>query len=263
MSALRGWGLPEQHLALDALVAFVDGELTPNAHDRAAAHIAKCSACKADAAAQRQARSAIRAADTPSMSPQFLRTLQSIPGEAQLPDRPDELALTEDGRLVALNHRDANHSGASSAYESTVPVLGSSARLGRGRRDGDGGTPLGGDVSEQASEHSQHPRGHGRRAKQGASVVFSGIVLGALAFMNIPAEESDNTVTTVPRPFPQGDTAREDATVPASAPATTPSATPASGSQATPLREIPAAQIPTGPDLGTSTTPASAAPPAG
>ena len=26
MTALRGWGLPEQHLAVDALVAFVDGE---------------------------------------------------------------------------------------------------------------------------------------------------------------------------------------------------------------------------------------------
>ena len=55
MTARRGWSLPE-HLALDALVAFVDGELSPSAYDRAAAHLAHCSACSAEAAAQRQAR---------------------------------------------------------------------------------------------------------------------------------------------------------------------------------------------------------------
>lgn len=271
MSALRGWGLPEQHLALDALVAFVDGELTPNAHDRAAAHIAKCSACKADTAAQRQARSAMHAADTPSMSPQFLRTLQSIPTEAPLPDRPDrpeELALTEDGQLVTLNRRDVASPGKPSGTDSTTPILGSSTRLGRGRWPLGGGTPIGGDVSEQAPDHPQHLKGHGRRAKQGASVVFSGIVLGALAFMNVPAEDSDNTVTTVPRPFPHGDTARGGTIVPTSTQATTPSEPPATSLREPmreplreSLREVPTTHGPAVPDRGTSTTPATATSP--
>lgn len=192
MTALRGWGLPEQHLALDALVAFVDGELSPVAYDRAAAHLARCPSCASDAAAQRQARSAVRKAAPPSMSPQFLQTLQSIPASAELPAQPDGLALTEDGRLVTVNRRD------SSAELSSTPVIGGTTPLGTGQ------APLGQD--EQHQDHPEAPKAqNGRRAKQGAGVVFSGIVLGALAFMNLPTDAARNTVNTVPPPSPLGD----------------------------------------------------------
>jgi anti-sigma factor RsiW len=63
----RGWGMPEQHLALDAVVAFVDGELSAAARDRAASHLIRCTGCAAEAAAQRQARAAVRAAGAPHM----------------------------------------------------------------------------------------------------------------------------------------------------------------------------------------------------
>ena len=45
MTDLRGWGLPEQHLLPDAVVAFVDGELSSVAHERASAHIQRCGFC--------------------------------------------------------------------------------------------------------------------------------------------------------------------------------------------------------------------------
>ncbi|RCW42792.1 putative zinc finger protein [Halopolyspora algeriensis] len=257
MSALRRWGLSEQHLALDALVAFVDGELTPNAYDRAAAHIAGCATCRADAAAQRQARSAIRAADTPSMSPQFLRTLQSIPSETELPEQPDELALTEGGRLVTRDSRGAERTDAAQNSGPADPARGSSTRLGSGRSPLGGGTPIGGDGGDRVSEHPPQAKGHGRRTKQGASVVFSGLVLGALTFMNVPAEDSHGTMTTVPRPFPRGDTPHDDAVVPVSTQAVTPS-----GPSATSPPPTGAVHVSAGPDVEPSSASAPVPPPA-
>ncbi len=198
MTALRGWGLPEQHLALDALVAFVDGELTPTAYDRAASHLARCPSCAADATAQRQARSAVRRAAPPSMSPQFLQSLQSIPSSAELPEQPDGLAMTEDGRLVTVNRQER-----ASALRPGSVLAANGLRATRPGPDGpdDEGAP---------DDHPEPSKGHGRRAKQGAGVVFSGLVLGALAFMNVPTDTVRNTVTTVPRPSPLGDTTDGD-----------------------------------------------------
>jgi len=44
------------HLALEAVVAYVDGELTPGAQARAAAHVAACPQCSYDVRAQREAK---------------------------------------------------------------------------------------------------------------------------------------------------------------------------------------------------------------
>lgn len=186
MTVMRGWGLPEQHLALDAIVAFVDGELSPNAHDRAAAHLARCPACTADAAAQRQARAAVKAAGTPSISPSLLQALQAIPANAELPGQPDNLALTEDGQLVTVSRTD------SSSRFGTGPVLGSSTPLG-------GGQPLG---SAPFGGEPGTGRRVGRRTKQGAGVALSGLVLGALALMNLPADEDGHPVPGVSAPLP-------------------------------------------------------------
>lgn len=174
MTVLRGWGLAEQHLALDALVAFVDGELSPTAYDRAAAHLARCRGCAAEATAQRQARAAVQGAPTPSVSPRLLEALQSIPVDAELPSQPEELALTPDGQLVTLARQDRSRKRLGSG-----PVLGSSTPLGRGQ------APLG-SLSSGDTGGATERRGVGRRTKQGAGVVFSGLVLGALAFMNVP-----------------------------------------------------------------------------
>jgi anti-sigma factor RsiW len=157
MTDLRGWNLPEQHLLPDAVVAFVDGELSVNAHNRVAAHMQGCPSCAAEISAQRQARASVRAADAPSLPLGLLAALQAIPQNTELPELPDELAVTQDGQLVAVQRPDR----AGRTPLGSGPPLGSSPRLGQGP------TVL----------------GRGRRTAQGAGVVVSGLVLGALAFV--------------------------------------------------------------------------------
>lgn len=175
MTAGRGWSLPE-HLALDALVAFVDGELSPSAYDRASAHLARCSACSTEAAAQRQARSAVRGAGSPQVPAGLLRALESIPEETGLPGQPDELAVTEDGQLVTAERRD----------RSTKATATAGAR-------------------EEAPDTRADSSSTGRRARQGAGIMVSGLVLGALAFMNIPsADDIQSPENPAPLPMPGG-----------------------------------------------------------
>jgi len=157
----RGWGLSQQHLLPDAVVAFVDGELSATAHDRAAAHMARCTQCLADVVAQRQAASAVQSADAPGVPAALLATLRAIPQCVEMPAAPDGLAVTEDGQLVIVQKPD-QMPAASAPFGASAP-LGSSAKL------GEGGAVLG--------------RRPGRRAAQGAGVVVSGLVLGALAFV--------------------------------------------------------------------------------
>lgn len=157
MTDLRGWSLPEQHLMPDAVVAFVDGELTANARDRVAAHMLSCSFCAAEIHAQRQARSAVRSADAPSISAGLMASLRAIPQNTELPGMPDELAMTDDGQLVAVQRPDR----AGKTPFGAKPALGSQPRLGEG----------------------PNVLGRGRRTAQGAGVVVSGLVLGALALV--------------------------------------------------------------------------------
>jgi anti-sigma factor RsiW len=91
-----------QHLAVDAVVAFVDQELGPLAHDRAAAHLTVCQSCAAEVAAQRQARSVVRSAQCPSAPADLLAALRDIPHTAGLPGVPPGLAMTADGTLVEV-----------------------------------------------------------------------------------------------------------------------------------------------------------------
>lgn len=183
MTGLRGWAWPDQHLALDALVAFVDGELTPTAYDRATAHVARCPGCAAEAATQRQVRSAIRTATTPGLSPQFLATLRSIPSTAELPAQPDGLSLTEDGQLVTTN-------------PGKQPPLHTDALGASGSATGDVG------AADTPTAPPDRPAQSTARRRQGAGAMFSGLMLGALVFVTVPIEDPRTTVTTVPRPFP-------------------------------------------------------------
>ncbi len=88
-----------QHLAVDAVVAFVDGELGAGAYDRAAQHLTACPACAAEVAGQRQARSVMRAAQCPQAPAGLLAALRDIPHTAGLPDTSDRLAVTADGTV--------------------------------------------------------------------------------------------------------------------------------------------------------------------
>ncbi|MEV4318634.1 zf-HC2 domain-containing protein [Actinocrispum sp. NPDC049592] len=170
MTDLRGWNLPEQHLLPDAIVAFVDGELSPSAHARAMAHMQGCPSCATEIAAQRQARARVRTATTPTVPLGLLAALQAIPQNTELPELPDELAMTADGQLVAVQRPDR-------AGRAAKTPLGSQP-LGSGPRLGQGPTVL----------------GRGRRTAQGAGVVVSGLMLGALAFVapsGTPAASTD------------------------------------------------------------------------
>nr|WP_042189955.1 zf-HC2 domain-containing protein [Kibdelosporangium sp. MJ126-NF4]CEL18998.1 hypothetical protein [Kibdelosporangium sp. MJ126-NF4]CTQ95199.1 hypothetical protein [Kibdelosporangium sp. MJ126-NF4] len=160
MTDLRGWNLPEQHLMPDAVVAFVDGELSAGARDRVATHMINCALCATEIAAQRQARAAVRGANAPSMPAGLLASLQAIPQNTELPAMPDGLAMSKDGQLVAVQRPDRVGSAATTPLGSQ-PALGSQPRLGEG----------------------PNVLGRGRRTAQGAGMVVSGLVLGALALV--------------------------------------------------------------------------------
>ncbi|GAA3439353.1 anti-sigma factor family protein [Kutzneria kofuensis] len=180
MTELRGWSLPslpEQHLLPDAVVAFVDGELSPTAHDRAAAHLARCPYCAAEAATQRHARTAMKAAPTPSAPAGLLASLMSIPQDVELPSGPDNLAVTEDGQLVTVQR--PGKAGEKLRPFGSAPAFGSSQPLGSGHN------VLGNRVS--------------RRTKQGAGVVVSGLVLGAIAIVTMHGDTpAANDTSSVP-----------------------------------------------------------------
>lgn len=179
MTDLRGWGLSEQHLLPDAVVAFVDGELSTTAHGRVIAHLARCPYCAAEAFSQQQARTAVRAAETPSCPRGLLDNLRAIPQEVELPSMPDNLAVTEDGQLVTVLRPDRAGGGFGSGPVLGTPPLGSTAPL------GSGSAVLG--------------RFGGRRARHGAGVVVSGLMLGALALVTPNADPAQQDRPSPPR----------------------------------------------------------------
>lgn len=94
------WG--QAHLALDAIVAFVDEELSSGARRRALSHLAHCGECAAEVIAQTQARLALRSSTGPSLPSSLLHTLRNIPSETELPAAPAGLAMSADGQLVSV-----------------------------------------------------------------------------------------------------------------------------------------------------------------
>ncbi|HEY4005275.1 MAG TPA: zf-HC2 domain-containing protein [Pseudonocardia sp.] len=100
LSAEPAWG--GGHIALDAIVAYVDEELSPGAQRRALRHLSTCSECANEVVAQTQARLALRASSAPCMPMALLRNLQNIPSHALLPEPPAGLAVGPDGELVSM-----------------------------------------------------------------------------------------------------------------------------------------------------------------
>lgn len=142
MTDLRGWPWSElwagvnagQHLALDAVVAFVDGELSLAAHERAAAHVARCAICSAEVAAQRQARSVVRSANSPTTPAGLLAALHAIPERTTL--SADGLAVSRNGQVVAPASAGSLPSG--NAPLGTRPGLGGAGLGVAGPRDAPG-----------------------------------------------------------------------------------------------------------------------------
>jgi hypothetical protein len=145
-------GVGSAHLNPNAVVAFVDGELSDSAAARARRHLGTCPGCAAEVEAQREVRGMVRQADPPHASAGLLSVLREIPDRAELPDSLDALeglAMTSDGKLVTT--------GSSEPRTLSVRHFGV-ALLGEHHRSS-------------------------RRAVQGATAVVSGLVLGAIAFV--------------------------------------------------------------------------------
>lgn len=72
-------GVFEDHLAVDAIVAYADGELSLTAHQRAAAHLGRCPSCAAEVAEQTSMQQFLRSASLPRMPGSLFDSLNSIP----------------------------------------------------------------------------------------------------------------------------------------------------------------------------------------
>lgn len=68
-----------EHLASEAIAAYVDGELRMNAYLRAAQHVGICTECAAEVEAQQQARGALRRSAHVSIPATLLGALSQIP----------------------------------------------------------------------------------------------------------------------------------------------------------------------------------------
>lgn len=117
--------LPGGHLALDAVVAYVDGELPAGPAGRAAAHVDRCPACAGEVMAQRQARRRLRRADAPGVPDSLLCSLRAIPSCAELPEAPAGLTLDGDGNFVVPSAPSAERAGraARGAGARRLPVV--------------------------------------------------------------------------------------------------------------------------------------------
>ena len=93
VGAPRQFGSTE-HLSIEAIAAFVDGELRMNAHLRAAHHISLCQECAAEVDGHRRARAALRDSQ-PIRVPSTLMGLLS-----QIPHCPpdDDADTTQNGQ---------------------------------------------------------------------------------------------------------------------------------------------------------------------
>jgi hypothetical protein len=87
IGAPRQFGSTE-HLSIEAIAAFVDGELRMSAHLRAAHHLSLCPQCAAEVDAQSQARSALRDSCPISVPTSLLGMLSQIPHH--VPPQPAE-----------------------------------------------------------------------------------------------------------------------------------------------------------------------------
>lgn len=68
-----------EHLSIEAIAAFVDGELTMKAHLRAAHHMSLCPECATEVEAQRRARAALRDSRPIAIPTALLGQLTQIP----------------------------------------------------------------------------------------------------------------------------------------------------------------------------------------
>jgi len=85
-----------EHLSIEAVAAFVDGELRMTAHLRAAHHLSLCPDCASEVEAQRQARAALRDSGSIVVPTSLLGLLSQIPHAPPAPpDQADQPQLAD------------------------------------------------------------------------------------------------------------------------------------------------------------------------
>ena len=95
------------HLNLDAIVAFADGEMPMVAFQRAAAHVARCPQCENEVNQQIAARSWLRSAEAPAMPLSLLDSLRSIP--VAMPAEPSGRTARPSSRTGRAVRRSDDH----------------------------------------------------------------------------------------------------------------------------------------------------------
>ena len=99
---------PTDHLASEAVAAYVDGELRMNAYLRAAHHVSQCPDCASEVDAQQQARIALRSSEQVTMPSSLMGLLHQIPDRhpcAPGDSRPGALPSFRGGIASGLSGR--------------------------------------------------------------------------------------------------------------------------------------------------------------
>jgi anti-sigma factor RsiW len=100
VGAPRRFGSTE-HLSVEAIAAFVDGELRMNAHLRAAHHLSLCPQCAAEVEDQSRARTALRDSQPIRIPSALLGMLADIPHSS-----PDDTTSQVSDRFADRDARD-------------------------------------------------------------------------------------------------------------------------------------------------------------
>lgn len=100
VGAPRQFGSTE-HLSVEAIAAFVDGELRMNAHLRAAHHLSLCPQCAAEVDGQSRARAALRDSHPIRIPSALLGMLAEIPY-----DSPDDTTSRSSDRFAERDARE-------------------------------------------------------------------------------------------------------------------------------------------------------------
>lgn len=106
VGAPRQFGSTE-HLSVEAIAAFVDGELRMSAHLRAAHHLSLCPDCAAEVDAQSQARTALRESCPIAIPNTLLGMLSQIPHRPPevTPDASEQAKFADDPTRVRRKRR--------------------------------------------------------------------------------------------------------------------------------------------------------------
>jgi Putative zinc-finger len=167
--------LPDLHLGEDALVAYVDGMLSPGADERAAKHLRSCDECRAAVDAEREAKALLGATPDPSLPAGLLSRLLDVPMTADLggTDRVlavdgTELGWSTSGSFPHVVERRAERRAGTVA----APVAPSRPRAGA-RSTGPGG-PAG--AARPAGRSAR-----ARRTRRGLAVSLAGLAFGVIA----------------------------------------------------------------------------------